>query len=220
MSDPCLSDKELDDFLEASSGETKLRHVQQCPRCRSKLALRRSFLAGDPELADPKREQLLAERVHKVIFGGNQISGNAGMGWSRLLSPLGGGILALAAVLVLCVAINRFQTPDGNPGIHLRGSGSSVAGLLAPAVALDGDSGDLLLSWSSLPGVREYQVEILGGDLAVLEKGITVVKPTVHLKAESLERWRAKSSLLLWRVTAMGDEVILAQSAPQHLAAP
>jgi len=123
-------------------------------------------------------------------------------------------------LLVVFLAINRFQPPTGDTDLHLRGSGSSMTGLLAPAVAPDGNSGDLLLSWSFLPEARKYQVEILGGDLGVLEEGITTEAPTVRLEAENLARWRTKSSILLWRVTAMGDEGVLARSAPLPLTVP
>ncbi len=217
MSDPCFSRQELDDLLQADPRDPRFQHIQQCPRCRSGLAMLRSFLDGDPELADPEREQLLATRMHQVIYEGNATSPNSGSGRWNLFSPLSRGMMALAAVLLVFVTVSRFEWPQEDSTIRLRGSEPSGTEFLAPTVTQDGDSGDLLLSWSSLFAARKYQVTILGSDLGVLEQGIYSKTPTVLIKAESLDRWRSGSPSLLWVVTAWGDDGVLAESAPLAL---
>jgi len=221
MAGQCIKREELGQLLETGPADPRYRHVAECPRCRAELAMYRSFLAGNPELADTTREERLAERMHRII----QDSAATG-GSSFAPDPTGRRFLrfgprqsiwALAAVLVLFVAINRLPSLTGDPVIRLRSSAPGAGAALAPVVKAAGETGDLLLVWTPQPGADSYRIEILGSDLSVLRREAVAGAESFPVSSRMLNQLSSRSPALLWRVTALAEGRVLAVSSPQAL---
>ncbi len=221
MAGQCIKREELGQLLEAGPADPRYRHVTGCPRCRAELAMYRSFLAGNPELADATREGRLAERMHRLILDSAATGGS-----SSAPEPAGRRFLrfgprqslwALAAVLVLIVAINRLPSLTGEPVIRLRSSAPAAGAALAPVVKAAGETGDLLLAWTLQPGADSYRIEILGSDLSVLRRESVTGTESFPVSARMLDELSSRSPALLWRVTALAEGRVLAVSSLQVL---
>ncbi len=219
MSDQCIPIEELEELALAEPDDERLRHLETCPRCRAELAMYRSFMAGNSAMADSGREELLATRMRKVIH-----CNDAEVNSSPVPSPQESGrfprslqrsLLAVAAVLLVFFAVEWYQVPGIQTGIHLRGAADQQDHSLV--LQVKAESGALQLSWSEFPGADNYKVEILGSDLVPIDEMAVSGENHLAIKDRDMEQWRVISSSLLWRVVAFQGSQQLSYSHPRSL---
>ena len=225
MDHECIALQDLDLVLHAGEDDQRRDHLLECPRCRASLAMYQSFLEGNPDLADKEMEARVAAGMHQYILENGTVARNADdvsdrspVGENRFLNRTGfRSLMGLAAVLVVIVAIDRFVPGHESHDLILRSSDISEADQLELSVAILTATGDIRLSWTSVPRADSYNVEILGSDLSVLQTESVSAAPTLDLPAGDIATWQSESASLLWRVTALAKGHVLARSAPRKL---
>ena len=198
------------------------RHVDDCPRCRNRLALYASFVepgdvpaGADPDDAD-RRLAGVIDRVRHEEQGGSRMPAPDRPGRSRRAPFILGWrpAWALASVLLLgsVVLIRPWEMRPPDTGA-LRGNGAAALALDAPSFGASA----VRLSWSAVPGADAYEVRVLGPDLAELSRrevsGTSVEVPLAELGAPS-------GSVLGWKVTALRAGERLATSSTGTLRRP
>jgi hypothetical protein len=193
-------------------GDARRDHVDDCARCRARLAAYAAFMAADDAADDAgadRAERRLSAFLRAEIRGEPTATPTGPFPLLRFAT----GALALAAVLVLLVVVPRFSTGPETPGVAPLLRGDEAADPLAPRVAW-GENGISVLSWTALEGADDYVVVLF--DAALQE---TARFHTQGRTFWSLVPTRAASPPLLWRVDAYARGDPLASSRTCALAA-
>jgi hypothetical protein len=142
--------------------------------------------------------------------------------FSRLVAgPAWRPALAIAAVLVVVAGAWTLFSP-GRPGEEprLRGSsGDPGTGWNAGATAVPVGNGALRLAWNPAPGATRYAVVFLAADLSEVARVDDVAATELVLERDALPAGLARSTDVLWRVTAYasGDEIARSTASPVTL---
>lgn len=164
MKEPCYPIETYAELSELPDGHPRLRHLEQCARCRSQMILFRKFM--HPSLPEDVAAALdtgeLPPAVQRAVWGEGRRSRPSGTSLhtivKRMLSrPLWRPALGLAAVVILLLVAVRVWVPG--PGqresIVLRGTDRSTE-LIADLEQLPG--GRIRISWDALEGDVDCQV--------------------------------------------------------------
>lgn len=242
MSDRCFDFDELSAILRAGEGDSRWAHIHACPRCRSRLALYRSYVGlekvpadppGDPKEAEAGRE--LQKILDREILGpspGEEMKTPASVRSGRFrrlfmslrrplrLAPIA-GVLALVVAAFLFV---RTWQPWTSDRTVFRGTvwdeqlSSEVVVFPLQTLAADG----VQLRWRSVPGARTYRVRLLSSryeELACLDAGRDTV---LSVTPEEIHRPPGEPAVSFWLVEALDHGDPIAESAPSilHLGEP
>ncbi len=219
MANQCIALQEFEKLLNAQSDDPGFQHLKECPRCRADFAAYRSFMEGNSDLGDQLREDQLAAVLRQTVLGQEQSAENGFVllkkkkqGISKSMTR---NLLALAAVLAVFFSFNYFQTPAGDPVVHLRGNSDPATSLLNPQTLSLGEG--IQISWSPIEGADHYQVEILSTGFKVLEKMDISSVTQVAITLEQQNLWKKSSPTLLWRVVALQGRQVIVQSPARAL---
>ncbi|HXB75563.1 MAG TPA: hypothetical protein VNY05_45440 [Candidatus Acidoferrales bacterium] len=175
----CLPESDLETLLGEFAPEDLVRHIENCPHCRTELNMLRSFHSNEIPAGDTAAVRAIAERLHAnsaEIFGRTV----APPWWKRLFTTpwftkawLGPAAWTAAALLVVAGAAIQWRhtgAPSLNPVTDagrevLR---SSTIAVLAPAGDLR--EAPLEVRWESAPAATRYQVRLLEVDHTELWK--------------------------------------------------
>ena len=128
--------------------------------------------------------------------------------------------LAVAAVLVVVAGAWTLFSP-GRPGEEPRLRGSAVPGTAwnAATTAVTAGDGALRLTWNPAPGATRYAVVFLAADLSEVARVDDVTATELVLERDALPAGLARSTDVLWRVTAYagGDEIARSTASPVTL---
>jgi hypothetical protein len=231
MRDPCVDEQELAELLASAEDHPRRKHLDECSRCRARLAAFRAFMdeARVPPGANPAEAAArLDEFRRREILG--KVLDRPGRGresekspFARFLSWHWAAPVAAAALVIAIIGAWQLlenRGPAGPEKMLLRGekSGSSA---LAPLVAESAGGGAVTLSWTTLPEADAYEVTVLGSDLSELRtypvgQG-TSARCSWTLPSDEIALLHQGPGGLFWSVRALrqGDEI--ARSDPRLL---
>jgi len=234
MSAPCPELHELLELESRAADDERRRHLDDCPRCRNRVALYASFVEpvivpAGADVADAERR--LAEAFERAWraespdpvapreTGPARGAGDsaARRGW---WAPSWRPAWALAAVLLVGSIVLLRPWDRGPPETGaLRGApGGAGQDALRLEVPVRLDGGGLRLSWAAHPEADAYEVRILGPDLAELMRR-EVTGASLELGRDELPATPA-GAVLGWKVTALRAGARLATSTTGTLRRP
>jgi len=204
---------ELHELLALESkppGDAARRHLEECPRCRNRLALYASFLEpgeapAGADVADAERRLTEAldhaRRAEAPAASPSPAAGGvaprrARVSW-RPAWALAGLLLAGAIVLVRAWSLGPPETGVLRSATRAPGATATLR-LEAPA-PLPG--GAVRLAWAAQPGADAYEVRVLGPDLALLTRR-EVAGTSLELGPDDLAA-APVGAVLGWKVTAL-----------------
>lgn len=242
MTHTCLRDEELA-LLAERTGDPRLREVEQCASCRSRLAAFRSFLlAADvpagarPEEADARlrsaldteiygspREAALpaAHRQDPPPAGDRHPEGGVPGRFFRSLWRPGFRLAWGAAIVILAfvgIRSSGLLGPGGGESTVLRDGGRAGAPGMQIVDPVRDPSGALRLGWSAVAGADRYEVVVHGEGFAERERIDAGARTGCVIPAESLATLAAAGGTLYWRVLAYQKGDLVAQSRIAPLA--
>ena len=223
MSSNCYDPELLAEIMEQPEDSPRRNHLDNCPRCRARLATFQEFIASEGE-CDPARLELAMTRLGNdldlEIFGevntprpepGNSI-------FQRYLdSRITRVVMAMAAMIILFFTLDGLVHRPDNPEILLRANNQSTATneLLLHQTAPLAD-GAVELSWQGIPDADTYRVKILGTDLRELASFDLAGSTSFRLDPQILADPAFGPGPFAWLVIALngGDEIARSRPVP------
>lgn len=215
MANNCPTVSDLPGIAELPAGDPAKMHLEGCPRCQSRLATYREFLAGkgdcDPELLRRSVDQL-GHDLDRRIFGDDQPSAPpVSAPLLRWRSPVVRGALAVAASLLLFFAVDGLLEDPGRYPPQLRSDQSG--GLKEnPLMAVSNTlaDGGIELSWQPLSEADSYRVEILDARFQLQTEIPVVGQTNLPLPLARLQEILPQPGPYAWVVIALrnGDEIL------------
>ena len=215
MSEQCHRIEDFGILAELTPGDPRLAHVAACPACRSRLAIYRRFMAGNPDHADAAREKELAAFLQREILGQKQERRPAPLPWwrglvnSRRLAPL----LATAALLVLFVSFQQYRQASRPGEDSVVRSQAAVAPEMQLAATATADGG-MRFSWQTPAEKGEYRVVLYAADLQEVARFDAGTATALELDAEQWAGVRRTSGPLIWRVETLRSGDLRGSSQP------
>jgi len=198
----CLSLEDLERFLEgAASDEKSAQHMAGCPHCQAELAMLRSFEASVPRNDVQAAVQGIADHLRR---GQGVHQTPAGVGFWRPLLTVP-HLAGVAALMLIGLGISLYvSNRQERPSLRIEPSGSQS--MRSGDIRLAGPSGDLdqppeSFHWDAFPLAKNYSVQILEVDGAVLWRGETT--ENVLIANSEVKAKMRPGKTLLWKVTAM-----------------
>jgi len=227
MIGPCLSDDELGELENLPAGDSRMRHVEQCPRCRAGLRSYREFMSdAGPPATDRERaaRRELSAALDREILGVTTSQDSvaepapvvpAWRPFRWLLGapphPLLRPALAIASVALVAFGVTQIasQLGGGHPtGIVRGGTGNGVAApMIVARVVLSG--GRPALSWTRLASAEDYQVLLFGAGLTEIGRINAGAESLLVLEPSRLSAAATREPALVCRILARrgGDEI-------------
>jgi len=219
MSEKCFTPDDFDYLLELPDGHEDLRHLDNCPECRSELDLYRSFLNRDnvpdcANLADANAR--LGAFLEREIGGTSEttVQGSTPTGkWRfdlRRWSPV------LVAACLACVALFVGFRDDGRmdyPSGVVRDISATTPALdISETATTDG----FVLTWTGPADADSYQVVVLNTSMVEIDHFAVDVSGE-HFLGPDDHHWLQDSGPFFWYMVALrnGDEI--ARSAVRAL---
>jgi len=238
MSTRCFAIEELDELLELPDGDSRLAHLDECPRCSTLLACYREFLdphrAPAAEKAQAFREQFAAaleQADWNAVAGCPRPAERRQSGAEGALARLGRlltlpalrPVYAVAATVLLVVVMRPVWSPPGGPDradrAVLRGAAPTAGAFVTAAPEIAGD-GSLRLVWQPRTGADGYVVVFTAEDLSEVARLSAGAEPFLVIGADSLRALAGGRTKLIWRVTALkgGDAIEVSNTRTVTLA--
>lgn len=216
----CPNVADLPGVAELPAGDPTRKHLEECPRCQSRLATYREFLGGkgdcDPGLLQKSVDQL-GHDLDRRIFGNDQPSVQpVSAPFLRWRSPVVRGALAVAASLLLFFAVDGFLDDPGRYPPQLRSDQSG--GLKEnPLMAVTNSlaDGGIELSWQPLSEADSYLVEILDARFKPQVELPVSGQTNLTLPLTRLKEILPQPGPYAWVVIALknGDEILRSEPA-------
>lgn len=215
MADRCFRPDEMESLLELAPGDSRLRHLADCPLCRARFAEYRAFIEEGAPADGSRPEQA---RADLEVFIAKMLRGEAGSTGGRdfrarlralrvprfVLIP--GVAAAAVAVLILVAVLHPFTGMDQQQP-PLRGLADSTEEKLSELVTTPAAvrGGAMSFSWSALPDADRYEVQIFDVNLESHARFDAGRDTVLEIKTDEIS---AASGPLWWRVAAFqgGDE--------------
>ncbi len=215
----CPRIEELADIADLVADDPRRRHVEKCPRCRSRLSTCREFLAGRGECEAGQLDRALdslGTDLDREIFG-KDVRPVAPTSPPRLRwrSPFVRGGLAVAASILLFFALDGARETIGPGEIRLRSDRPDPeTGELVLEATLPLADGGLEFNWRPLAGADGYRLEILDARLEPLAALPVTPGHSLALSADQLREILPESCDFVWVVVALRGEDTILRSAP------
>lgn len=220
----CIEPEEIATVLGLPPDDSRRRHLEECPRCASRLLLYQRFLSAaeapgaDSEGADLKLEAAMREAIYGAAASAEPAPPSLARRRSR--ANAWRPVWAAAAALIV-IAAALWWRPWSPDRTMLRsgeeGTGVRAVRLLEPERL---DHGAIRLSWRSLNGADGYVIRIRDLDLEEIARFGPLPDTTFVLQRSMLPP--GTGSPVLWRVIALrsGDEIGRSGPASLELDAP
>lgn len=218
----CVPPGELADLTACPPGDPRLRHIEDCPRCRARLASYSKFMdPAAPEGSNPAQaDSELAAILDREIYGpdaatrapGRRSDRDAGSWLARLtrslLRPALRPVWAVGIILLGFWGVQQVRDGRRGPGdrIILREGEGLEATRIELLDPVPRAGGEIVLRWSGIPEAEEYAVSIYGAQLSELDRFECGASIELTLPADRLRLLRDQSPALFWRVTAYRHE--------------
>lgn len=215
MSHRCYEIEELGRLTQLAADDPQLRHLATCPRCRARLAAYRQFMQPDalPPEAQAERAQARLTAALEEAAVAAPTTRMRRSPFESLITTLRRPALVPAWGLVAVLLLVWIFAGDGlrngeAPGV-LRGEETARGRVILAADADALSDGTLLLTWQPHAACEEYELLILGSDLAELRR-IAVGSETewVFDPAELEE-----GETFYWRIVGLEDGEPVARSS-------
>jgi hypothetical protein len=200
------------------------RHLDQCPRCRARVASFAMFMQLDP-LPEGARLEDVRERLSRAIHREAEAVpqrarwSNSPFSWFRIQARVWRPALGVACI-VLVVGIFLYRESDrrSEPAPVLRDT-SSTAPIGAPLVSESLPDGGMLLRWTGVPDAQGYRIHVYGSNLLEITSFDIGSQPTAMLSADRLAALGPSRAPRIWRVGVLrnGDEIALTPPATFRL---
>jgi hypothetical protein len=229
MKRKCIEIDKIASVLKLPADDERRQHLEQCPRCASRLLLYERYLSGAVRPgADPEDADLRLAAVMKSAIDRNDDDDDAperGGFFARVAEVLAYAgarpAWAAAAVIVVVVAAAALVWRPWSPQDTVLRDGKTpqeeVRQVLVDEVAV-ADEGAFLLSWRPFEGADGYAISVRTPELAEIARFGPVADTSFVLRRALLPL--EAPSVLLWRVVALraGDEI--GRSRPASLKLP
>lgn len=216
MTDKCPSIEILTEVAGLPPGDPRRAHLDDCPRCQARAADYLDFMAGGtavpPDRLDAAMGSLKAALDAEIHPNVTALPPRRPF----LARPVVRGVLALAALLLIVIALSDLWERPRRDEIRLRAPEDehAAAGLtLNPAEFLA--TGGVRLSWTAHPAADDYELLLLAPDLTLLETLTTAGETEMLVEAQVLERLLDSGRLFVWRVRALAGGDPLTESQPE-----
>lgn len=208
MSGQCISPDDLGPLLVAPAVDPRWAHVAECPRCRSLVASYRSFLAGNPALADREADEEIGRRLAEEITPRPVVVGNT-RSWR---GPVIGASLAVAAVLATVAIFSGWPTGPQAPVIVIRGEQSPLGTVIATYPAEEMPGNKLRLTWTPVPDTETYALRLVGADLAEINHWTVQLDTVLIIPLPERPGQDGVEGDLYWQVEALKPGGVWARS--------
>jgi hypothetical protein len=247
MSTACFRPEDLDALRSLKPEDPRLRHLQECPRCRWLLASYEEFITPgvprDPsELAEAEaalsallRAEAAGARPPSPLGQSEERREGPGSGgaparprpwgssrWSSFRlgwRPLAGlAGAALVTVAVLHLAPGLIR-PDRSEPLTPRGLESPLAGEMVVRPAQVRADGALEFHWRAQPEADQYQVLLYNSSLEEIARLPAGADTMKVLEPGRATALRPASGIILWQVVAFSrtDEIARSRAKSLHL---
>jgi hypothetical protein len=229
MAERCLQVESLGGVLAAPADDPRRLHLEQCPRCRARLAAYLEFMAPTES---PARDELAGARARLEAALAAETGADAGpvagdrdrpgfwhglLRWMTrpALRPVWG---AAAALLIVLVAREmRPPEPSGPAAPRLRGEPTAAGEAIAADDPVRAATGALSFTWRPVATADEYRLILYGPDLAERAQHSATQRDRLTLPAEALPAGDAGAGGGFWRIRAYHAGDAIAESALRPL---
>ena len=247
MTHYCLVPGDLDAARAMPPGDSRLREIEACPRCRQLLGsyaeflddrsapagldrervaehLRREFdrvLAADTAAGEPLRGPSRAPAATVARARGARPEGRRW--WAGLLRPPVAWAAAAALAAVFALQFGERWLPPGGGADALRASPETPRARAAGGLALFAPrpvAAGVELRWTSAPGADAYRVVFLGEELAQVATLDAGPDTLVVLARGELAGTLGPGRTIAWQVVAMQGGDPVASSGTRLLRVP
>lgn len=217
MTDRCFSIEELAEVAACDATDPRNAHLEQCPRCRARLASFQSFVDQDRELAGSRAEaasKKLARALEEEIFSGElpELAGGPTNPFRRFLgvifAPQVRPAWAVLSIALLVIVIRQsWQVPPTEaPNIVLRGATPEATATISAQLELLA-GGEGIITWSGTPEAERYVLILYGADLGEIRRLDCDSPTTFRLMPSDGPAGDDQAAIRFWRVVGMrGDE--------------
>ncbi len=224
MSTTCPPLESLAEVLRLDPDDPRRRHLEECPRCRARVAAFRSFMEMEPIPAGANREDA-RRRLDAAIHAGvgpheGRAASHPSTWWQGLLRPAWRPALGLAVAVLLTVVLVRGPADRGRLGeMMLRGAGPGAQVTAVPTATWSAD-GSVALRWPAVAGADGYRVLIYNQDLEEIAQLEAGRESTLTVSAGQLAGLTPARAALFWRVAALQHGDPTSVTAPATLRLP
>ncbi len=219
MTDHCPTLDILIDIDQLPKGNPGRAHLDDCPRCLSRLADYRDFINGGVEVpagelnsAMRGLEAALAVEIHPDVKPFPVASRPI------LMRPVVRGALALAAILLVIVALNGLWQQPTTEKIRLRAPDPETVGMVLELFPVEhSGTGGIELSWTAFPDADDYELLLMAPDLSLITTLNSDGRTSLSLDADRMEALLGNKQVLAWRVRALSGGDPIGESASSSL---
>ncbi len=213
--DLCLAPEDLDRWKELPDSDSRLVHVQSCPRCRALIEAHRLFHSPTPDDTDPAQllaaNAALTAHIAELTSPTGATSASASEPWWRVLfAPALRPALAFAAITIVVAGAMLGPQFSSRPGPPAMRGGSSQGFALEPI--RERPDGGIALHWSLVPEATHYRVQFYSTALESLGESAEFTGAQVVLAPSQLPTGVDRRDLLV-RVIALHDGEQITRSA-------
>jgi hypothetical protein len=225
MKEKCIKVNEIATILALDPEDPRRRHLDECPRCASRLLLYQRFLTAgeasgaDADAADAHLAEVMKSAIDRADIS-NEVPESNGLLERIVKGMFTRPVWATAAVVLVAAVALVWWQPWKEDGIVLRSDMASLPGAphlsLGPVEALA--DGGMRLTWTPVEGAEGYVIKIRTSDLAEIARFGPVADTSFVIYRSMLPP--EAPPVVLWRVVALryGDEI--GRSRPASLELP
>lgn len=239
MSPACPRLERIEELLALAPDDPRRAHLDECPRCRARIAEFTSFMEARPlpdgiRLGDARARLTEAvRREAEPAMGSARIDRpRSGTGfWDRISKPLWKPALGLAVGLLIVVAVGRVTDLARWGSTPIFRGGDAAEQVWLPAGVWTA-AGELELHWPRTTGADGYRLLFYGSDLLEIIRidvddetraatGMAAGTTTQFtLTADRVKRLGASGATIYCRVEALRDGDTVARSQPIPILLP